>query len=158
MTVRVIYTETQSRAMYFLVKNDLYNKITEIDLNTITGGDDSILDSAELNAMAEIDTYLRGLYDMRKSWVRRGTMRYAGLIQHCVIVLLYHVHTRMAPNNVPQSRIYDYDNTIKFLKAVGEGTYTLDLPLLVNSTDPLENPLTQSRMIFISLQNESFRY
>ena len=113
--------------MYFLNKDDLRDKITDTDLKVVTGGTDSLLDAAELKAMAEIDSFLRTTYDMPKSWAKKNTLRNPLLIQYATIVLLYHLHARISPGNVPSSRLYEYDNVLKTLKEMAAGNLFIDL-------------------------------
>lgn len=113
--------------MYFLNKHDLRDKITDTDLKVVTGGIDALLDSAELKAMAEIDSYLRTTYDMPKSWAKKNAARNLLLIQYATIVLLYHLHARVSPGNVPQSRLYEYDAVLKTLKEMAAGNLFIDL-------------------------------
>ncbi len=52
-------------------------------------------------------------------------------ITDCVVdIALYKIHSRIAPNNIPQLRIDNYDAAIVWLKACGKGTVTANVPLI----------------------------
>lgn len=130
--------------MYFLNKDDLRDKITDTDLKAVTGGTDALLDTGELKAMAEIDSYLRTTYDMPKSWAKKNTLRNPLLVQYATIVLLYHLHARISPGNVPSSRLYEYDNVLKTLKAMAAGELYIDLVKRKDEVTPDEASTPQT--------------
>lgn len=45
-------------------------------------------------------------------------------------VVLYHLHTRIAPRNIPELRVKRYDDAIAWLKMCAEGNITPNLPLI----------------------------
>lgn len=63
-----------------------------------------------------------------------GDNRSAQLVQYCCDIALYHVHSRVAPRNIPDLRVKRYDESIKWLKMAGEGKITANLPLIQPKT------------------------
>jgi hypothetical protein len=52
-------------------------------------------------------------------------------IVDCVIdIALYKMHSRIAPQNIPQLRVDNYDAAIVWLKACARGTVTANIPLI----------------------------
>lgn len=59
-----------------------------------------------------------------------GDNRNQQLVNCCIDVALYTVHSRIAPRNIPDLRVKRYDDVIRWLKNGAKGTdITLDLPL-----------------------------
>lgn len=60
-----------------------------------------------------------------------GDNRNQQLVNYCIDVALYTIHSRIAPRNVPDLRVKRYDDTIKWLTNVAQGkTITGALPLI----------------------------
>lgn len=56
-----------------------------------------------------------------------GDNRSQKIIDCCIDIALYKMHSRIAPNNIPQLRIDNYDSAILWLKACGKGSVTAAL-------------------------------
>lgn len=59
-----------------------------------------------------------------------GDNRNQQLVNYLIDIVLYHVHTRIAPRNIPELRVKRYDDAIKWLKMAGRGEITAALPLI----------------------------
>lgn len=60
-----------------------------------------------------------------------GDNRNMQLVNYCIDVALYTVHSRIAPRNIPELRVKRYDDVIKWLTNVAQGkTVTAALPLI----------------------------
>ncbi len=59
-----------------------------------------------------------------------GDNRSQQLVMVTVDIALYHVHSRIAPNNIPDLRAKRYDDAVKWLKMAGQGDITAALPLI----------------------------
>ena len=60
-----------------------------------------------------------------------GDNRNQQLVNYCIDVALYTVHSRIAPRNIPDLRVKRYDDVIKWLKNAAQGnTITANLPLI----------------------------
>lgn len=60
----------------------------------------------------------------------KGDNRSQQLVTYLVDITLYHLHSRIAPRNIPDLRVKRYDDACKWLKAVSRGEVTANLPLL----------------------------
>lgn len=53
------------------------------------------------------------------------------LVNYCIDIALYTLHSRIAPRNIPELRVKRYDDAIRWLKDAARGEYiTADLPAI----------------------------
>ena len=62
-------------------------------------------------------------------WVN-GDNRDQQIVLYCVDICMYHIHSRIAPRNIPQLRQDRYLNAVEWLKMCAEGHVTPNLPIL----------------------------
>ena len=60
----------------------------------------------------------------------KGDNRDQQMLLYFVDIALYHLHSRIAPRNIPQLRIDRYHSAIDWLKMCGKGEVTPNLPLI----------------------------
>ncbi|MDJ1494170.1 DUF1320 family protein [Cytophagaceae bacterium DM2B3-1] len=122
--------------MMFLTLEDFKSQ-AKLDLvDRIIQNDHGILFQSELATITEMQSYLGIKYDVANVFNRIGTDRNALIVMYAVDILLYHIHSRLTPNQVPQIRMDRYDAAINWLKDAGSGKLVIDLPLkpVVEST------------------------
>lgn len=119
--------------MIWLTEQDLRKQIRNSVLAQIIEQDASILHEAELATLSEIESYLRARFDVNQIWNKTGEERNALLVMYAIDILLYHIHSRINPNQIPEIRVRRYDNALEWLKAVAKGTLSPNLPLLANN-------------------------
>lgn len=56
--------------------------------------------------------------------------RDAQIVLYLCDIVLYHLHSRIAPRNIPELRVKRYDDAIDWLKMCAEGNVTPNLPLI----------------------------
>lgn len=133
--------------MTVLEIEDLLSLIEQDVLDDITGGDDLLLDKAELSALGEITSYLNIRYDAAKCLDRslllpdtaeppkhNGYNGISTVIEKLADVMLYNLHTRIMPDNIPTLRQTRYDNAITWFEKVADGFIAPLLP--IKSEDP----------------------
>lgn len=59
-----------------------------------------------------------------------GDNRNHQLVNICIDIALYHLHSRIAPRNIPDLRVKRYDDAVLWLKRISNGDLTADLPLI----------------------------
>lgn len=59
-----------------------------------------------------------------------GDNRDQNILMKTVDIALYHIHSRIAPQNIPQLRQNRYDDALNTLKAAARGDITIDMPVL----------------------------
>lgn len=64
-----------------------------------------------------------------------GDNRSVQLVQKVIDICLYHIHSRIAPRNIPQLRIDRYASAIAWLDMAKTGEVTADIPLLQPKKD-----------------------
>jgi len=62
-------------------------------------------------------------------WIA-GDLRSQQLLAVTVDICLYHLHSRIAPRNIPELRVKRYDDAINWLRMSAEGAITPALPIL----------------------------
>jgi hypothetical protein len=59
-----------------------------------------------------------------------GDNRDAQMVLYLCDLVLYHLHARIAPRNIPELRVKRYDDAIEWLRMCAEGSVTPNLPLI----------------------------
>lgn len=59
-----------------------------------------------------------------------GDNRDQQLVMYMIDITLYHLHSRIAPRNIPDLRISRYEAAVRWLKAAAKGDVTAALPVL----------------------------
>lgn len=90
----------------------------------------SAIEMAERMAIDQIKSYLSGRYDVEAIFSATGEKRNHFLLMIAIDIALYHLWSKRAPRKIPELRAQRYQYAIDWLKAVGEGTMTTDLPQL----------------------------
>lgn len=62
-------------------------------------------------------------------WVKSDN-RDQQMVMYCIDICLYHIHSRIAPRNIPDLRMNRYNSAIEWLRMCAEGSVTPNLPLL----------------------------
>jgi hypothetical protein len=155
----------------FVTLADFQVQIQEVHLLEVLENDLTIVTRISIIAQSEIESYLRGSFDVAKiffpitnysavvTYAVGNVVRYNDLLYVCklastnnlptnttyweqedtrnllilmylVDIALYHPHSRIMLNNVPQMRIIRYEQAISWLEAVSKGKLSPDLPTL----------------------------
>lgn len=120
--------------MAFLTNDDYKSQIRDWIRNIVINEDPEIQAKSELAAQAEMESYLRNRYKVGEIFETQGTDRNALIVMYMVDITLYHLHSNISPENVPELRYTRYDAAIKWLKAVSKGEISPNLP--EHSSDP----------------------
>ena len=133
--------------MSFLTTTDYGLQIRDEIRGLLTDGNDTLLTMAALAAQAEMESYLRGRFDVEAIFTAlgpapavpaagdtpevpaRADARNPQIVMYLVDAALYHLHSRQNPRNVPQIRQDRYDQVISWLKMVRKGELSAGLPL-----------------------------
>lgn len=122
--------------MDILTLEDIKSLISQDNLDEIIEDDETILDIAELDAVGEMIGYLSIRYDATKCFDREQTNKSINtVIQRLVDMVLYHIHSRIMPDNIPTLRQKRYDLAITWLEKVASGFIAPDLP--IKEVEPL---------------------
>lgn len=107
--------------------------ITAWDINTNYGISQMASHNGVDYVAADSSTGIEPGTDIEK-WIpltfKKGDSRSQQLVSAMIDISLYHIHSRIAPRNIPDLRVKRYDDAIKWLKDANAGTVTPNLPLL----------------------------
>lgn len=133
--------------MSFLTSDDYGLQIRTEIRDLVTDGNDVLLAKAALAAQTEMESYLRGRFDVAAVFGAAGPVaavlnpdgsvltpatadqRNPQIVMYLVDMALYHLHSRQNPRNVPTIRQDRYDHAIDWLKMVRKGQLSCGLPL-----------------------------
>lgn len=69
-------------------------------------------------------------YPTNEAFWTAGDNRNPQMVNYCIDICLYHLHSRISPRNIPELRINRYDDAIAWLKKASKGDITASLPLI----------------------------
>ena len=110
--------------MRYITTGDCQTLIQDMNLNQILNNDSTIMDAAVEIGIAEARSYLVQKYLFDEELLLTGATRDTQIVQTIIDIALFHVHSRIAPRNIPELREKRYDNAIAWLKACGKGNVT----------------------------------
>lgn len=128
--------------MIYLTLAQVQNAIRANILQEITGGDATMLDAAELEAIGEITGYLNIRYKAADCFdlASIGTHNGIATVRAKLIdMLIFHLHKIAMPDMIPENRVNNYNNAINWLEKVASGYIAPNLP--IKTTDPSTSPL-----------------
>jgi hypothetical protein len=106
-------------------QNDDFNLlIQDVNLQQIINQNEAIRQQAELVAIGEARSYLIQKYLFDEELLKSGDDRDSQLLNYMIDLVLYHLHSRIAPRNIPQLRQTRYDNALAWLKMCAMGDVT----------------------------------
>ena len=123
--------------MQFIQKTDLLSLIDLTTLDTITDNNDAYIDEAELKAIEEMSSYLNVRYkvaDIFDNSIGKNPL----IVMYLSDILLYHLHSRISPDNIPELRMNRYNLAKEWLEKVADGFID---PLLPHKDDTEKIPL-----------------
>lgn len=121
--------------MPFLTETDYEVQIRNWVKQIITQYKTDVLHQAELAAQAEMESYLRQRYDVAQIYSRQDEERNALIVLYMIDITLYHLHSNISADNIPELRIIRYNSAKEWLKAVAKGDVSPDLPENVQDQD-----------------------
>lgn len=72
-----------------------------------------------------------GTLPIDTAFYTQGDNRNRVLVNTCMAIALYNLHKRIAPRNIPELRVKDYDDSIAWLKDTSQGKFiTSSLPII----------------------------
>lgn len=114
--------------MPFLTDSDYLDQIKATQLSVITENTLSIRQTAEAAAEAQMRSRLAVRYAVDSIFSATGTARNAEVVMYMVDMVLYHLHSRINPGQVPELRKERYADALDWLNKVSAGDFLPDLP------------------------------
>ena len=126
--------------MLYLSFKDVLGRIKEDNLEVITEGDDSLLDSEELDAISEVQSYLSHDYDVAQIFQPKETpdFTFHPTIKRMVVdIMLYNLHnSRVNPRQMPENIVNKRDDAVKWLRDVANPKTNTNAPFLPKKVFP----------------------
>lgn len=119
--------------MAFLTASDYKPLIKDTILNQILDNDSTLQVTAESLAEAQIRSRLAIRYDVNAIFLASGSARNAEIVMIYADMVIYHLHSRITPGQVPKVRDDRYQDALAWLEKVAEGSYKPALPLIADS-------------------------
>lgn len=128
--------------METFIQDEDYNiTIRSQILNLLTQEDAFSRLDAELAAQEEIESYLRVRYNVGSifSLEQPIASRKKIIVMYMVDIALYHLHSNITPDNIPEIRYLRYNRAIDWLKKVADSKLSPDLPEYDDEDNPFPN-------------------
>lgn len=125
----------------FLQPTDYNPQIRAAILSVVTNDDTDSLHLAEQFAQEEMESYLRTRYDVGVIFDLNQQIsdRKKIIVMYLIDITLYHLHTNLTPDNIPDIRETRYKRAKDWLQKVADGKLSPDLPKIDNPEDPFAN-------------------
>lgn len=119
----------------FIQTSDYNASIHREIIETITRGDDEVVEICEDRAVDEMRSYLSGRYDCNAIFAARGEERNTLILMMAIDITIYHIFSIHNPQKLSQVRVDRYNRAVEWLKAVASGKISIaDAPLLPEET------------------------
>lgn len=146
--------------MPYLTDDDLREVVSDYDLEQALTVDPTVTDEQKTaikagliaRAEAEANTYLAHRFLTSAEYAYTGDARNAALKGAVLDLFAFHVHKRISPRNVPETREKAYLLSIAWLKDAQKGNITLDVPII----DPA--PIGSGRAIVVTSSPQRCEY
>lgn len=125
----------------FLQPTDYNPQIRAAILSVVTNDDTDSLHLAEQMAQEEMESYLRTRYNVGAIFDLNQDVddRKKIIVMYLIDITLYHLHSNISPENIPDLRETRYNRAVKWLEKVANGNLSPDLPKIDNPDDPFAN-------------------
>lgn len=114
--------------MAFLTDDDYKDQVKDSVLATIIENTSSLRTKAENKAQAQLTSALNVRYDVAAVFAAAGDARNSEVVMYMVDMVLYHLHSRINPGQVPELRKERYQDAMDWMKMVASGKLEPDLP------------------------------
>ena len=115
--------------MAYVTTNDYTLLIQDVNLQQIISSNVAIREQAELMAAGEARSYLIQKYKFDEELSKTTTARDPQLLNYIIDMVIYHLHSRISPRNIPELRTTRYENAIDWLKMCAKGDCTPKLEI-----------------------------
>jgi hypothetical protein len=122
--------------MIYIEEADLYPQIKADNLTAIIQDDTTLLDTAELNAIATVTTYLYELYDTEVIFSAIGDDRHRIIVNMIVKLMLHELYMRLPKLKIPEHRAEEKREVITMLERVCDAKQSLPIPKKIVESEP----------------------
>lgn len=125
----------------FIQRDDLSVAIRQYDIDSIIGGDDTLVDIAIISAISEMRPYLYR-YDCDTIFGATGKSRHPLMVRFAVDIAVFELCSICLPNQDLENRRALYNRAINWLKDIKNNETPTDLPLLPEAEAPVMGTIT----------------
>lgn len=105
--------------MPFLEKADFITIISTAAIDSLTDGNDAIIDTMIVEAILEMTSYLEARYEVTVLFSGDGLV-HPTVQMYCKDIVLYHLHSRHHQKPMPEVRLNRYKKALQWLLDVQE--------------------------------------
>lgn len=127
--------------MTYIENTDFSINISEMELDALIKNNATTLDSAELKALSQVESYLSNRFNMATEWAKNGTARHQYLVMLVVDIMIYHLASSLKGNTVRELRINRYNEALDWLKQVADFQLSPNLTPKVDEDDVQITPI-----------------
>jgi hypothetical protein len=114
--------------MAFLTDDDYKSQVKDNILANVLEGTASLRVDAERKAQEQMISALNVRFDVTAIFAATGDARNAEVVMYMVDMVLYHLHSRINPGQVPEVRKHRYEDAMSWMKSVAGGKLEPNLP------------------------------
>lgn len=119
--------------MAYVTKADLETNIRLYRLEQIIDEDDTKIDEASNDAEAIIRDALSDRYDHASIFAKTGADRHNNVLGWAKYITLYKLYERTPDEMVPERIVKNYDDTLKILAKIADGSRAVILPRIITA-------------------------
>lgn len=138
----------------FIQLSDYDSTVHRDILDSLLRGDvadnESIIEDCEMQAIAEMKSYLNKSYDVEKIFTAEGKARHPLILMYAKDIAVYHLFCIHNPIKMSQIRKDRYERAVEWLKGVASGMLTVDGAPRLPEDEAAENSPWQ-------IENNEFR-
>jgi phage gp36-like protein len=117
----------------FITEADFDKQIRAAVLAIVKNNDTALAEAIQAS-VSEMQSYLRGSFDVGSIFSQTEGSRDPYLVTLCVDIALYHLHANIQAQQIPQLRTDRYNQAISWLRGVARGDFDPGLPKPVGTT------------------------
>lgn len=116
--------------LIYLTTQDFSPVLKDQFLASVIASEANVLETAEMQCMAEVESYLGDLYDMAEIWSKEGNDRHHFLVQSMVNIIRYRLFQRLPKGafSMPTYIQADAQQALLWLTKLSQGDITSTLP------------------------------
>ena len=131
---------------HFIDPSDYDATVHHDIIDSLTRGDDSILDICEDRAIEEMKSYLSARYDTEAIFAARDAERHPLVLMMCLDIATYHVYSAGNPQKMQNGIRKDrYERAVEWLKGVQRGNISINGAPLLQAEQREQDFLYRSR-------------
>lgn len=128
--------------MSFITQADYKTLINDGILLQAINNETELLTEVEAMALGEAESYLSTRFDTAAIFALEANERPKTLLMFVMDIALYHLHARVSPRQMNETREKRYERAIDWMRMVASGDLATSLPLKVNEDGENEKPFS----------------